>query len=103
DDRVSQRVTNRQHPDHVVGLVSMPDARLVQVDNAPRNFRGSMCKYDRIVHASLLDSETDRLHPTRSFNWVAAAEPIRRRLERRRSWLPKGNIGGAHGAPLAST
>jgi hypothetical protein len=37
DDRVSRQVTNRQHPDHVVGLISVPDTRLVQVDHATRN------------------------------------------------------------------
>jgi hypothetical protein len=45
DDRVRQRVTNRQHPDHVVGLVSMPGNRLVQVDHATRNFRALMCRH----------------------------------------------------------
>src|SRR5260370_13248013 len=53
NDRVRQRVTNRQHPDHVVSLVSVPDTRLVQVDHAPRNFRALMCKYDRLVHVLL--------------------------------------------------
>src|ERR1700730_9780479 len=43
DDRVRQRVTDRQHPDHVVGLISMPDTGLIQVDYATRNFRTLMC------------------------------------------------------------
>jgi hypothetical protein len=45
NDRVRQRVTNRQHPDRVVSLVSMPGNRLVQVDYATRNFRALMCRH----------------------------------------------------------
>jgi hypothetical protein len=54
DDRVRKRITKRQHPDHVVGLASMPDTRLVRVGHASRNFRALMRKYDRLVHVLFL-------------------------------------------------